>query len=164
MIDLELKGAGPVADLDQDTWDRTLAVNLTGVWLSMKYEIAHMRAHGGGVIVNTASNVGASMRIPGLGAYAAAKAGVSALTRTAAREYIGDGIRINAISPGPLDTPMSLRPGETDVDRSERIKDTLPIGRVGSLEEVAATVLWLASLDAGFVVGHDLVLDGGASA
>jgi NAD(P)-dependent dehydrogenase (short-subunit alcohol dehydrogenase family) len=157
-------GAGPVADLDQDTWDRTLAVNLTGVWLSMKYEIAHMRAHGGGVIVNTASNVGASMRIPGLGAYAAAKAGVSALTRTAAREYIGDGIRINAISPGPLDTPMSLRPGETDVDRSERIKDALPIGRVGSLEEVAATVLWLASLDAGFVVGHDLVLDGGASA
>ncbi|MCW2912583.1 MAG: NAD(P)-dependent dehydrogenase, short-chain alcohol dehydrogenase family [Actinomycetia bacterium] len=157
-------GAGPVADLDQDTWDRTLAVNLTGVWLSMKYEIAHMRAHGGGVIVNTASNVGASMRIPGLGAYAAAKAGVSALTRTAAREYIGDGIRINAISPGPLDTPMSLRPGETDVDRSERIKDALPIGRVGSLEEVAATVLWLASPDAGFVVGHDLVLDGGASA
>jgi len=102
-----------------------LAANLTGLWLSMRHEIAHMRETGGGAIVNIASTVGAHVRYPGLGAYAASKAAVSALTRTAAREYIADGIRINAVSPGPTDTEMSLRPGEA---------------------------------------GHDLVVDGGATA
>lgn len=156
--------AGPVTDIDKTDWDNLMAVNLTGAWLSMKYEIAHMRAHGGGVIVNTASSIGAHMRIPAMGAYAASKAAVSALTRTAAKEYLGDGIRINAISPGPIDTPMSLRPGETEADRTERMKTSLPAGRVGSLDEAAAAVLWLASPDSGFVAGHDLVLDGAATA
>ena len=153
-----------VADLDEETWSRVLTANLTGVWMSMKQEIAHMRENGGGAIVNIASTVGAHVRYPGLGAYAATKAAVSALTRTAAREYIADGIRINAVSPGPTDTPMSLRPGETDADRAARLKTTLPIGRVGALDEIAAAVLWLASPDAGFAVGHDLVVDGGATA
>ncbi|ETK36949.1 SDR family NAD(P)-dependent oxidoreductase [Microbispora sp. ATCC PTA-5024] len=156
--------AGPLADMDEDAWHRQLAVNLTGVFLSMKHEIAHMRADGGGVIVNTASNLGAHMRLPFLGAYAASKAAVSALTRAAARECIGAGIRINAISPGPFDTRMSLRPGETEADRAERVKGSLPIGRVGTLDEAAAAVLWLASPEAGFAVGHDLVVDGGATA
>ncbi|MEV5709043.1 glucose 1-dehydrogenase [Actinoallomurus sp. NPDC052274] len=156
--------AGPLADLDEAAWDRQLAVNLTGVFLCMKHEIAHMRANGGGVIVNTASNVGAHRRLPFLGAYAASKAAVSTLTRAAAKEYIGDGVRINAISPGPIETPMSLRPGETEADRAERLKDESPIGRVGTLAEAAAAVLYLASPDAAFTVGHDLVLDGGASA
>jgi NAD(P)-dependent dehydrogenase (short-subunit alcohol dehydrogenase family) len=156
--------AGPLADMDEAAWDRQLAVNLTGVFLAMKHEIAHMRAHGGGVIVNTASNLGAHLRMPSLGAYAASKAAVSALSRAAAKEYIRDGIRINAISPGPMDTPMSLRPGETEDDRAERIKGALPIGRVGTLAEAAGAVLWLASPEAGFAVGHDLVIDGGASA
>jgi NAD(P)-dependent dehydrogenase (short-subunit alcohol dehydrogenase family) len=155
---------GAIADLDEDAWSTVVAANLTGVWLSMKYEIAHMRERGGGVIVNTASNVGAHMRVPGLGAYAATKAGVSALTRAAAREYIGDGIRINAISPGPSDTTRSFRPGESEADRAERLKTALPIGRVGALEEVAATVLWLACPESAFAVGHDLVIDGGATA
>jgi NAD(P)-dependent dehydrogenase (short-subunit alcohol dehydrogenase family) len=155
---------GPIADLEETAWSGVVAANLTSVWLSMKYEIAHMLEHGGGVIVNTASNIGAHMRVPGLGAYAATKAGVSALTRAAAREYIGDGIRINAISPGPSDTTMSFRPGETEAERAARLKAVLPIGRVGALEEVTATVLWLASPDSGFAVGHDLVVDGGASA
>ncbi|MGW4797565.1 SDR family oxidoreductase, partial [Nonomuraea sp. NPDC004297] len=84
--------------------------------------------------------------------------------RVAAKEYIGDGIRINAISPGPIDTSMSLRPGESEDDRAGRMKDTLPIGRVGTLAEAASAVLWLASPEAGFAVGHDLVIDGGASA
>lgn len=154
----------PVAELDEATWTGVLAANLTGVWLSMKNEIAHMRVHGGGTIVNTASSIGAHMRLPGMGAYAAAKAGVSALTRTAARECIGDGIRINAVSPGPIDTPMSMRPGETEADRAERVRNGLPIGRVGALDEVAAAVLWLASPASGFAVGHDLVVDGGATA
>lgn len=155
---------GPLAQFDEQDWARVVDVNLTGVFLSMKHEITHMRANGGGVIVNTASNIGAHLRIPGTGAYAAAKAAVSALTRTAALECIADGIRINSVSPGPIDTPMSMQPGETEGDRAERLKGTLPIGRVGSLDEVAATVLWLASPEAGFAVGHDLVIDGGAAA
>ncbi|HEY7279462.1 MAG TPA: glucose 1-dehydrogenase [Trebonia sp.] len=156
--------AGPLADMDQAAWDRQVAVNLTGVFLAMKHEITHMRASGGGVIINTASSLGAHMRLPFLGAYAATKAAVSALTRAAAREYIADGIRINAISPGPFDTPMSLRPGETDADRDKRLAGALPAGRAGTVAEAAAAVLWLASPEAGFTVGHDLVIDGGATA
>ena len=156
--------AGPLAEMDEAAWNRQLAVNLTGVFLCMKAEIAHMRAHGGGVIVNTASNLGAHLRVPFLSAYAASKAAVSALSGAAAREYIGEGIRINTLSPGPIDTPLSLRPGETDADRAARLKSALPVGRVGTLDEAAAAVLWLASADAGFAVGHDLVIDGGASA
>ncbi|WP_433173557.1 SDR family NAD(P)-dependent oxidoreductase [Actinoallomurus sp. CA-150999] len=156
--------AGPLADLDESAWDRQLSINVTGVFLCMRHEIAHMRANGGGVIVNTASNLGAHMRLPFLGAYAASKAAVSTLTRAAAMEYIGEGIRINAISPGPIETSMSLRPGETEADRAERLKSALPIGRAGTLDEAAAAVLWLASPEAGFTVGHDLVVDGGASA
>jgi len=156
--------AGPLIEMDQTAWDRQIAVNLTGVFLSMKHEIAHMRASGGGVIVNTASNLGAHVRLPFLGGYAATKAAVSALTGAAAREYIAEGIRINAISPGPIDTPMSLRPGETEADRNQRLKDALPVGRPGTVAEVAAAVLWLASPEAGFTVGHDLVVDGGGAA
>lgn len=156
--------AGPLADMDPGAWDRQLAVNLTGVFLAMKHEIICMRASGGGVIINNASSIGAHMRLPFLGAYAATKAAVSALTRAAAREYIADGIRINAISPGPIDTPMSLRPGETTADRDKRLADALPAGRAGTVAEAAAAVLWLASPEAGFTVGHDLVIDGGATA
>jgi NAD(P)-dependent dehydrogenase (short-subunit alcohol dehydrogenase family) len=169
-LDVAVNAAGvgasgtKVADLDEEAFAGVVTANLMSVWMSMKQEIAHMRAHGGGAIVNIASNVGAHVRYPGLGAYAASKAAVAALTRTAAREYIADGIRINALSPGPTDTPMSLRPGETEADRAARLKTALPIGRVGALEEVASAVLWLASPDAGFAVGHDLVVDGGASA
>jgi NAD(P)-dependent dehydrogenase (short-subunit alcohol dehydrogenase family) len=155
---------GKVAEIEESGWANGIAVNLTGVWLSMKYEIAHMRAHGGGVIVNTASNLGAHARVPGAGGYVATKAAVSALTRTAAREYIADGIRINAISPGPTATRMSLRPGETDADRADRLRTALPIGRVGTLDEIANAVLWLASPESSFTVGHDLVVDGAASA
>lgn len=154
----------PVADLDEDTWSTVLATNATGVWLSMKYQIAHMINNGGGAIVNVASNIGAHMTLPSLAAYAASKAAVSSLTRTAAKEYIGHGIRINAISPGPIDTSMSLLPGETEAERAARFRDALPAGRVGSLDEAAGTILWLTSPASGFVVGHDLVIDGGAAA
>ncbi|MGH3421225.1 MAG: SDR family NAD(P)-dependent oxidoreductase, partial [Streptosporangiaceae bacterium] len=124
----------------------------------------HMRANGGGVIVDTASNIGAHLRVPFLGGYAATKAAVSALTRAAAREYIAEGIRINAISPGPIETSMSLRPDETAADRDLRLKSALPAGRAGTPWEAAAAVLWLASAESGFTVGNDLVLDGGAAA
>ncbi|MFC5719641.1 SDR family NAD(P)-dependent oxidoreductase [Streptomyces gamaensis] len=130
----ELGPDEPVAEISESTWGETLAANLTGVWLSMKHEIAHMESNGGGVIVNTASNIGAQGMLPGRGAYAASKAAVSTLTQTAAREYIDKGVRINAISPCPL-------------------------GRGAKVEEIAETVLWLASEEASYVVGHDLVLD-----
>lgn len=158
-----LGSPGPLADLDEGVWERVLAVNVTGVWLSMKYEIPAMRSRGGGVIINMASSVGAHMTVPGLAAYAASKAAVSTLTRAAAREYMRDGVRINAVSPGPVAAPMSRLPGESDDQRQARLGPQLPAGRLGTLDEVAATVLWLASPEAGFVVGHDLVLDGGAS-
>jgi NAD(P)-dependent dehydrogenase (short-subunit alcohol dehydrogenase family) len=155
---------GPVADLDEEVWASVIGTNLTGTWLSMKYEIAHMREHGGGVIVNVASNIGFHGRRPGMAAYASSKAAVSVLTRTAARDHVGDGIRINSVSPGATDTSMSRRPGETDADRDERLRAVVPLGRVGATEEVANAVLWLASDSSSFAVGHDLVLDGGATA
>ncbi|MGW5158225.1 SDR family NAD(P)-dependent oxidoreductase [Nonomuraea wenchangensis] len=154
----------PVADYDEDVFDEVLAVNLKGVFLSMKHEVAHMRSHGGGTIVNVASNLGAHWRLPGAGAYAASKAAVSHLTRTAARDHIADGVRINAISPGPIDSPMSTRPGETAEQRDERMRDALPIGRVAAPEEIAAAVLWLTSPESSYVVGQDHVVDGGATA
>ncbi|ALG08137.1 SDR family NAD(P)-dependent oxidoreductase [Kibdelosporangium phytohabitans] len=169
-LDVAVNAAGilgkatPVASLDLDTWKSVLDVNLTGVFLCMKYEIAAMKDNGGGAIVNVSSNIGAHGRRPGLSAYASSKAAVSVLTQTAAREYIADGIRINAISPGASDTPMSYRPGETKQDRDARVAAVVPAGRVSEPGEVAATVLWLASDAASFVVGHDLVVDGGATA
>jgi NAD(P)-dependent dehydrogenase (short-subunit alcohol dehydrogenase family) len=169
-LDVAFNNAGilgePAAtgDLREDVFDAVIGTNLTGTWLCMKHEIAHMRAHGGGAIVNMASNIGAHGRIPGMAAYAASKAAVSVLTRTAARDHVREGVRINAVSPGPTDTGMSLRPGETAADRAERLESAIPLGRVGATAEVAAAVLWLASDEAGFTVGHDLVVDGGATA
>ncbi|MFB4276611.1 SDR family NAD(P)-dependent oxidoreductase [Nonomuraea sp. MTCD27] len=169
-LDVALNAAGifgqvaPLADYDEDTWDDVLAVNLKGVFLSMKHEIAHMRAHGGGAVVNVASNLGAHWRLAGAGAYAASKAAVSHLTRTAARDHIADGVRVNAISPGPIDSPMSMRPGETPQDRDDRMRGALPIGRVATPEEIAAAALWLSSPESSFVVGADHVIDGGATA
>lgn len=153
----------PVGDLDLGVWQRTLDINLTGVLLCMREEIAHMREQGGGVIVNTSSNIGAHGRRPGMAAYATAKAAVSTLTRVAALDHIKDGIRINAVSPGATDTSMSLRPGESAQDRAVRLAGSVPIGRVGETDEVVAAVLWLASPESAFVVGHDLVVDGGAT-
>ncbi|MGC0415738.1 SDR family NAD(P)-dependent oxidoreductase [Embleya sp. AB8] len=157
-------GVGPLADLDEADFRATLEVNVIGTWLSMKHQIGHMRANGGGAIVNIASNLGAHGRRANLGAYVTSKAAVSTLTRSAAIDHIGDGVRINAVSPGPLATTMSLRPGETDAERADRMKDENPSGRVGDLAELAAAVLYLASAEAGFAVGTDLVLDGGATA
>ncbi|GAA4242739.1 glucose 1-dehydrogenase [Actinomadura meridiana] len=155
---------GPLADIEEAAWDDVLAVNLSGVFLSMKHEIAHMRRHGGGTIVNIASNIGAHRRLRGMAAYTASKAAVSALTRAAALDHIADGVRINAVSPGASDTPMSLHPGETRAERAERMRTAAPSGRVADTSEIAETVLWLASDASSHVVGHDLVVDGGAAA
>ncbi|WP_327292979.1 SDR family NAD(P)-dependent oxidoreductase [Streptomyces sp. NBC_01198] len=160
-----VRGGAPVADLPEEDWHTLLQTNLTGVLLCLQAEVARMRGQStGGAIVNVASNLGAHMRVPGLAGYITTKAAVSALSRAAALDHIGDGIRINAVSPGPTDTPMSLRPGETDADRADRMKGAVPLGRVSSTAEIAAAVLYLASPDAASVVGADLVVDSGATA
>ncbi|MFG2679781.1 SDR family NAD(P)-dependent oxidoreductase [Streptomyces sp. NPDC048392] len=153
----------PVGDLDLSAWQSVLDVNLNGVLIGMQQEITHMRAHGGGVIVNTASNIGYHGRRPGMAAYAASKAAVSTLTRVAALDHIKDNVRINAVSPGATDTSMSLRPGETDADRAARLATAVPIARVATTDEIVNAVLWLASDESSFVVGHDLVVDGGVT-
>jgi NAD(P)-dependent dehydrogenase (short-subunit alcohol dehydrogenase family) len=155
---------GTVTEMDPEAWNRVVAINLTGAFLCMKHEIAYMQEHGGGTIVNTASNIGAHGSRAGFGAYAASKAGVSALTRVAALEAVERGVRINAVSPGSTDTSMSFRPGESEEDRAKRLEQAIPIGRVGTRDEVASAILWLASPESGFTVGHDLVVDGGATA
>lgn len=160
-----LRGVGPVADLPEEDWRSLLDINVTGVLLCLQAEIAAMRGQStGGAIVNISSNLGAHSRIPGLAGYLTTKAAVSALTRAAALDHIADGVRINAVSPGPTATTMSLWPGEGDAERAARMKDASPLGRVSSTAEVAAAVLYLASPDAGSVVGTDLVIDGGVSA
>jgi NAD(P)-dependent dehydrogenase (short-subunit alcohol dehydrogenase family) len=153
-----------IAEVDEADWSALVATNLTGVWLCMKHEIGHMRAHGGGVIVNVASNMGTQVRMPGMAGYAATKAAVVALTRTAAREYVRDGVRINAISPGLTDTAMTLIDGEDRATRDARLAPHLPLRRLASPEEIAATVLWLAGDEAAYAVGTDLIIDGGISA
>ena len=160
-----LRGVGPVGDLSDEDWQILLDTNVTGVLRTMRQEIVQMRTQcEGGVIVNISANLGAHRRIPNLGAYLATKAAVSALTRAAALDHIHEGIRISAVSPGASATTMSLRPGETVAERATRMKDDSPVGRVSTLEEVAAAVLYVASPEAATVVGTDLVVDGGASA
>ncbi|MGW2636977.1 SDR family NAD(P)-dependent oxidoreductase [Streptomyces sp. NPDC001348] len=159
------RGGAPLADLPEEDWRTLLDINVTGVLLCLQAEVGRMRDQSsGGAIVNVASNLGAHSRVPGVAGYVATKAAVSALTRAAALDHIADGIRINAVSPGPTDTTMSLRPGETDADRATRMKGASPLGRVCSTAEVAAAVLYLASPESASVVGSDLVIDGGAAA
>ncbi|MFI7315759.1 SDR family NAD(P)-dependent oxidoreductase [Streptomyces venezuelae] len=160
-----LRAGTPVADLPEEDWRTMLDINVTGVLLALQAEVRQMRTQpAGGAIVNIGSNLGAHTSAPGLAAYGATKAAVSALSRAAAAEHIRDGVRINTVSPGSSDTTMSFRPGETEAERAARMKETTPLGRVSSTEEVAAAVLYLASDESGSVVGADLVIDGGASA
>ncbi|MEU6877145.1 SDR family oxidoreductase [Streptomyces sp. NPDC046712] len=158
------RGGASAADFPLEDWQALLDTNVTGVLHSLQAEIAHMRANGGGAIVNISSNLGPHVRIPGVFGYQVSKAAVSAITRAAARDHIADGVRINAVSPGASESTMSLLPGETEAEREVRMKEQSPLGRISAATEVAAAVLYLASEDAGSVVGTDLVIDGGVSA
>ncbi len=151
-----------VADEEEVAWSRLIDVNLKGIFLSLKYEIPAMVAAGGGAIVNTASVAGL-VGERGIGAYSASKHGVVGLTRTAALDYIQQGIRINAVCPGATRTRM-LANWFQDPKVESFILSRHPIGRVAEPEEIARAVLFLASDDASFIVGQALAVDGGLTA
>ena len=152
---------GPLADCAEDTFDRMIAVNLKSVFLSMKYEIPAMLASGGGAIVNIASTNSYRPQ-PNQPAYTASKHAVLGLTRSAAIDYAKHGIRINAIAPGAIDTPMlnnaiARRKG----NREDTIARLSLIGRFGEADEIADAALWLCSDQATYTMGHVLAVDGG---
>ena len=151
-----------VADDTEDNWDRTLAVDLKGVWMCMKYEIRQMLKQGGGSIVNTASTAGLLGTVR-MGAYAAAKHGVIGITKTAALEYARANIRVNAVCPGVIGTPPILQWMENP-DTKQRLLGQEPIGRAGRPEEIGNAVAWLFSDASSFVTGAAFPVDGGLTA
>ncbi|MDT3399520.1 glucose 1-dehydrogenase [Streptomyces sp. B1866] len=165
-LDMAYNNAGiqiPPSDAAEEpaaAFDRVNAVNLRGIWASMKHELRHMRAQGSGAIVNC-SSLGGLVGIPGRASYHASKHGVIGLTGSAALEYAPRGIRINAVCPGTIDTPMvedMIVKGELDRAEAEAGQ---PVNRLGTADEVAQAVLWLCSPGAGFVIGVALPVDGG---
>ena len=150
----------PLADITEEQWQRVLDIDLRGVFLCMKYEIPLILAAGGGAIINTSSGAGVK-GFAGGGAYGAAKHGVIGLTRCAALDYAAANVRINAICPGIIETPMMDRFSGGTPEGRERVIGQEPVGRMGRPEEIASAVMWLCSDNAAFTVGHALVVDGG---
>ncbi|TVM32117.1 SDR family oxidoreductase [Oceanidesulfovibrio marinus] len=148
------------ADASGEEFDRVNAINLRGIWSCMKYELIQMREQGSGAIVNT-SSLGGLVGIAGRAAYHASKHGVIGLTKSAALEYAAKGIRINAVCPGIIDTPMVAGMKESEGDAMAELMKLVPIARLGLPEEIASAVLWLCSPGAAYVIGHALVVDGG---
>jgi NAD(P)-dependent dehydrogenase (short-subunit alcohol dehydrogenase family) len=168
-LDMAFNNAGimippsDAADEPSDNFERVNAINLRGVWACMKHELRQMREQGSGAIVNC-SSLGGLVGLPGRASYHASKHGVLGLTKSAALEYAPRGIRINAICPGTIDTPMvadMLAKGELDMAEAIRSQ---PIGRLGTADEIAAAVVWLCSPGASFIVGVALPVDGGYTA
>jgi NAD(P)-dependent dehydrogenase (short-subunit alcohol dehydrogenase family) len=147
------------AEYPDERWHQVIAINLTGVWLCMKFELRQMLTQGGGAIVNTASAAGL-VGLVGNAAYVASKHGVVGLTKTAAVEYAQHGIRVNCVCPGYIQTPMTA-PGMQDPDHMARMIASEPVRRMGYPEEVAEAVVWLCSDAASFVTGHTMAVDGG---
>jgi NAD(P)-dependent dehydrogenase (short-subunit alcohol dehydrogenase family) len=151
----------PLVDQTSEVFDQIVNVNVKGVWLSMKYEIPEMIRTGGGAIVNMSSVAGV-MGFPQMPVYIASKHAVLGLTKSAALEYAKSGIRINAIAPGVVETEMFERVAEDNKQLIESLKSITPIGRIGDPQEIANAVVWLLSDKASFVLGHTLLVDGGA--
>jgi len=170
-IDVAFNNAGviePVAwlhDTPEDSWDRVIAVNLKGVWLCMRAQLRHMFARRDGVIVNTSSAAGL-VGAPGTSPYTTAKHGVIGLTRTAALEYATHGIRVNAVAPGTVETPMmdEFSRQQDDPFADAPVRHGHPNGRLARPEEIADAVLFLASERSTFATGSTLVVDGGYTA
>jgi len=163
-LDCAVNGAGILAtpallhDLALDQWERTLAVNLTGVFLCMQHELRVMREQGAGSIVNVASG-GGVLGTPALGHYCASKHGVLGLTKTAALENARGGVRVNAICPGSTDTPMLQGFMGSSPEARKMILASAPPGRLGTAEEVAEAAVWLCSDRASYVSGESLFVD-----
>jgi NAD(P)-dependent dehydrogenase (short-subunit alcohol dehydrogenase family) len=169
-VDIMVNNAGielvqRLADTDEQTWDRLIAINLKGVFLGTKFAVPKMLANGGGIIINMASVAGI-MGAGGLGAYNASKGGVVLLTKNTAMDYGKHNIRANCICPGFIATPMveniMALPGAQEI--KNRIVDLCPAGRLGRPEEVANCAVFLASDESSYINGHALVMDGGMSA
>lgn len=165
-LDILINGAAilirtpPLVDVDEVLWDLTMETNVKGVFLCCKYAIPAMTANGGGSIVNISSMSG----IRGIGysvPYAVSKAGVIHLTKVAASQYTSEGVRINCIAPGGVDTPQ-MRGSTASTEAFSERNEAHPIGRVGSADEIANLVLWLASDEASYVSGSTYIIDGGA--
>lgn len=165
-LDMAFNNAGvmgkPVdtADVPAAEWDRIQGINLRGVWLCLKYELQQMESQGSGVVVNC-SSTGGYVATPGISSYIASKHGVIGLTKTAAIEYAPKGIRINAVSPGAIQTPLVDAMMNGEKFKKEDFVQMIPLGRLGKAEEIADAVLWLCSPGASYLIGHALPVDGG---
>jgi NAD(P)-dependent dehydrogenase (short-subunit alcohol dehydrogenase family) len=168
-LDCALNSAGidgvraATADYPEETWMQVIQINLTGVFLCMKHEIPLMLRSGGGAIVNMSSVAGVT-GFPGHTAYTASKHGVIGLTKTAALEYAKSGIRVNALCPCYTRTPMLERMLQTRPDLEAKLEGRVPMGRLGTAEEIAAAALYLCGGNGSFITGHALVMDGGIMA
>ena len=152
--------ASSTADCTLENWDRVVNTNLRGTWLCMKYEIPKILEAGGGSIVNIASIAGL-VGFPGIPAYTASKHGIVGLTKNAALEYAQQNIRVNAVCPGGIRTPMLERFARGNEAAMQQLNSMHPIGRAGNPEEIAHVVLWLCSDEASFVTGEAVAVDGG---
>lgn len=158
---IEPRKPAPTAEYDEEEWERIIDINLRGVFLCMKHELSLILKHGaGGAIVNTSSGAGI-IGIKGSPAYTAAKHGVVGLTKAAALDYAAQNIRINAVCPGYIETPMMERFTGGTAEGRAKVTSEEPVGRMGKAEEIAAAVVWLCSDAAAFMIGHAMVIDGG---
>ena len=153
----------PVVDLDEEEWDQVIDINLKGVWLGMKYVIPVMISNGGGAIVNMSSIYGLISSHLQMPAYTASKHGVIGLSKSAARDYATDNIRVNTICPAYIHTPMVDLAVEENPALGDQVLSLHPIGRLGTVEEIAEAVLWLSCDKSSFVTGHSLAADGGVT-
>jgi NAD(P)-dependent dehydrogenase (short-subunit alcohol dehydrogenase family) len=167
-VDIAFNNAGisppedaSIVDTDEDVWERVLKVNTTSVYLCCKYALPHMRTQGKGSIINTASFVALMGAATSQIAYTASKGGVLAMTRELGVEFAREGIRVNALCPGPIATPLLMELFAKDPERAARRLVHVPMGRFGTPEEIAAAVAFLASDDASFITASTFIVDGG---